>query len=196
MLDLDVVHAVVGSDAEDPHGGGRYVDAMLAADDPKTVVDAVEERGGLGRAKKPLPESNAPVLCARVIAGVLERRMLARGVIRTSPGYFDQAGYVVALDWAAEVAGVTEELARARASGREHDESPFVQHLFALHASEAVLGQGAPVETRFVAFDLRTGGAHVVHRGSQARSSLSLLDAYAASGRRLGPLLDWVETWL
>jgi hypothetical protein len=64
------------------------------------------------------------------------------------------------------------------------------------HCSEAVLSRGSPEDTRFVVFDLRAGVAHVVHRASSARSSLSLLHAYAAGGRRLGPLLDWVETWL
>lgn len=194
VLDLDVVCGEVSRPEGIDEGVRRYVQAMLVAEDPKSVVDAIQEACGLGQSPEPLPASNASVLCARVVAGVLERGMLDRTPLRTTPGYFDQNGYVDALGWAAELAGVADALARARAAGRAQDESVQVQHLFALHRGEAVLGLGASDGAPFVAFDLRKGVAHAV-RG-QARSSVALLELYERVGRRIEPLLDWVELWL
>lgn len=196
VLDLDVAHALVSKPEIHDARTRQYVDALLSAADPKTVVDALGVDAGLARTEGPFPESSPTVLCARVIAGVLERSMLARKPLRTTPGYFDQDGRVDALDWAVQIAGVAEQLAGARSTAGDGDESPFVQHLFALHRSEAVLGRGAPEETPFVAFDFRGGVAHAAPRGGVARSTLALGDAYQASGRRIDPLVDWTEMWL
>lgn len=196
VLDLDVAHALVSKPEVRDGRTRQYVEALLSAADPKAIVDALGVDAGLTRIEGPLPKSSPTVLCARVIAGVLERSMLARKPLRTTPGYFDQDGRVDALDWAVRIAGVAEQVARARTAAAEGDESPFVQHLFALHRSEAVLGRGAPAEAPFVAFDFRGGVVHAAPRGGVARSTLALGDAYQASGRRLGPLVDWTEMWL
>lgn len=194
VLELDVAHAHVGKPTVGDARTRQYVDALLSATDPKAIVDSLGVGAGLPRVEGPLPESSPTVLCARAIAGVLERNMLARKPLRTTPGYFDQNGHVGAFDWAVQIAGVAEQLARARAAAANVDESSFVQHIFALHRGDAVLG--LPAKTPFVAFDFRRGMAHAAPHGGVPRSTLALDDAYQASGRRLGPLVDWTEMWL
>ncbi|MBZ0236365.1 MAG: hypothetical protein K8M05_28815 [Deltaproteobacteria bacterium] len=196
VLDLDVAHSVVSVPEMSSSPAHRYVDALLDADDPKDTVDQIASACGLHPSTSSMPESNATVLCFRVIAGVLERRMLDRRPLRTSPGYVDNRGDVDASGWAVEIADCASELDRARKAKSSLDESQFVRHLFALHSDDRILAFAEPHRTSHVAFDFRTGVAHARHPSSGERSAISLRDLYSTEGRRLVPLIDWVERFL
>ncbi|MBK7192660.1 MAG: hypothetical protein IPH80_09285 [Myxococcales bacterium] len=197
LLRCDLVHC--HTEVPEGTGGfdGDYVAELLAAEDPKDVIDAVEAAMGLAPHRGPLAHPSGAVQCARVIAAVLARRMLGRTSYRTSPAYADNAGSVRVLDWVAHLPEVQAavDVARARAADDNIDESPLVQHLFALHAGPEVLSGPGADEHSFVAFDLRAGVAHLMHRHGQ-RSSLALTHADTRGGRRLGELVDWVDASL
>ena len=205
LLALDVTHgelwtpaaASATSAGDDEVDIRSYVAALMAADDPKVVVDALERVAGLRPRHGTLPASNAPVLCARVIAGVLERRNLARVPTRTTPGYLGNAGSVHASGW---IDGLPElqaliDASRASRPGGGVDESGLVQHVFALHTGEGLMQGTSADYPPFVAFDLRAGVVHAIH-GHGRRSSLAMPEALAQAGGRLGPLIDWVDLCL
>lgn len=199
LLRCDVVHSHLDVPAGTGGFDGDYVAALLAAEDPKNLIDAVEAAMGLAPHRGPLAHPSGAVQCARVIAAVLARRTFGRTTYRTSPAYGANAGSVRVRDWVAHLPEVqaTVDAARARAAGDNIDESPLVQHLFALHAGPELLsGPGADEhEHAFVAFDLRAGVAHLMHRHGQ-RSSLALTHADTRGGRRLGDLVDWIDAAL
>lgn len=205
LLALDVAHGELSMPADasatspddDEVDVRSYVAALMAADDPKATVDALERIAGLRPLAGALPASNASVLCARVIAGVLERRMLARVPTRTTPGYLGNNGSVPAAGW---IDGLPElqarvDESRAARSGDGVDESGLVQHVFALHTGEGLLQGTSADDAPFVAFDLRAGVVHAIH-GRGRRSSLAMPEALAQAGGRLGPLIDWVDLCL
>lgn len=202
LLRLDVAHGEhLDAGLSTRRTGGldvrRYVDALLAADDPKTIVDAFELSAGLPPRRGPMPVSTAPVLCARVIAAVLERRMLARATYRTTPGYVDADGSVRACGWVEALPAVQAVLAkrRAEAGGAERDERPLARHLFALHRGGLPLDGAEADREPFVAFDLRAGVAHAISDRSM-RSSIALDATAMQGGGRLDAAIDWVGRYL
>jgi hypothetical protein len=201
VLTLDVAHGQALGDGagEDVADARDYVAALLAADDPKRVVDALERAAHLPPRVTAPPASNALTLCARVIAGVLERRVLARAPVRTTPGYIDHDGALRAAGWIACLPELQVRLAAARAAradaGGELDESALVQHVFALHVGDGPLDAAVDRHPPFVVFDLRAGVAHAIH-GPSRRSSLALREHLDRAGGRLERLVDWAEVML
>lgn len=193
LLSFDLVFSAVGPGAA--HDIGDYVSALLGSDDPKQLVDRLELVAGLPAHPASLAHPSGAVQCARVIANLLTRRSFARVSYRTSPAYADNDASVRACDWLAHLPEVQAIVDAARTRAVEpFDEAPLVQHLFALHAGDLPLGydrDGLP----FVAFDLRAGVAHLLHRHGQ-RSTLALTNADAHGGRRLGELIDWIDASL
>jgi hypothetical protein len=174
----------------------RHVHSMLAAEDPKFVVDDLERSAGLPSAAS-VADSLPAVLCARVIATVLERRMLARDAYRTTPGYLDGHCGVGAAGWVQALPDARDALRAAEATSRpdEFDASKAVGHLFAVHRGELPLSSPASSASSIVAFDFRDGMAHAIHANSKRVSSLALGETYARTGR-LNPLVEWVELHL
>ena len=164
--------------------------ALLEAEDPKTVVDDVEALFGLPHVSS-TPPSKPAVLCARVIAEVLESRSLHRKLLRTSPGYLDHDGAVVACEWVRAVPEVWKLVKRARSSSRDSviKEWRATGRLVLLHSDE----NPNPPDASGVVFDLATGRAW---RTSRRRRIVALTDLYRQNGRRLDPLVQWVNKQL
>lgn len=78
---------------------GNLVRRLLAARDPKTVIDEVEASAGLGPVAK-LPASTPSVVAVRAIAEVLARHALGRRSLRASCGFHDANPEPFITSWA------------------------------------------------------------------------------------------------
>ena len=79
-LNMQSCHAHPCGLGDDPSGDQPvdYVDAFLRARDPKTVVDALESGAGLpDMSSRRCPPETPAVVCARVIANILEMHVLS-----------------------------------------------------------------------------------------------------------------------
>ncbi|MFO0713626.1 MAG: hypothetical protein U0353_27485 [Sandaracinus sp.] len=77
----------------------NLVRALLAAPDPKTVIDDVEASAGLGPIEQ-LPPSTPSVVAVRAIAEVLARHALGRRSLRASCGFHDASPDPFITSWA------------------------------------------------------------------------------------------------
>ena len=174
VLRLDVAHGEHGVAALSSRRTGGvdvrwYVSALLAADQPATVIDALERAAGLTATGAP-PASTPPARCADVLATALTGRMLAVAPYRTTPAVLDHGGHVRTAAWAAAVPGADP------------------RHLIALHRGPAILDRA---DGAFAVADLRAGVVHVIDAASATDPPAAhpSFDTRAA----LGPLRDWLD---
>jgi hypothetical protein len=164
-----------------------YAHALLGSDDPKSVVDTIEALAGLPPVAE-LPPSTDAALVARVIAAALEARMLDRRLYRTSAGYLDHDGTVAPVAELARVPELWSELGRVRADPEALRQ--LLGNIWIVHEGTQPLGSGTFEPCQPVVFDFRDAKAWAP--ASSARP-VDLAAMYRDHGRRLRPLLAWVD---
>ena len=91
LLRCDVVHSHLDVPAGARGFDGDYVAALLAAEDPKAVIDAVEAAMGLSPHRGPLAHPSGAVQCARVIAAILARLPESESTAKAAATFGDDA---------------------------------------------------------------------------------------------------------
>lgn len=165
----------------------NIVRELIAARDPKSVVDDVAESAGL-RVDQPVPASTPSVLAVRVIAEMLERRSLSRQTLRASSGFQDSADPIITT-WARAAPTIHEPLGQVpHATLRE---CQLANRIWALHSSlehEGPAGDDLPRGS--VVFDLRDGS---LWPASSPRERVALTALYEKHDRRLSDVVHEVE---
>jgi hypothetical protein len=175
---------------------GNLVEQFLSRD-PRDVVDEIERRLALPSVDR-LPASTAPALVARLIAGFLESRSFGPGYFRTTFGYADSAAVGPLLAAWVPTTSAKPEPEGTHSPPAADDRAATCRRLgrFVLLHECSAEGECAfdfsDLRSAAVMFDLSSADA-VPIRDGRMEGRRRLLEDYADNGRRLGPLLAWLD---